>query len=36
MEPYRYHVYVCEQRKPEGAPCCSANGSLRVIEALRR
>jgi (2Fe-2S) ferredoxin/SAM-dependent methyltransferase len=36
MEPYRYHVYVCDQRKPEGAPCCSANGSPRVIEALRR
>lgn len=36
MEPYRYHVYVCEQRKPEGAPSCSAHGSLRVIDALRR
>jgi (2Fe-2S) ferredoxin/predicted O-methyltransferase YrrM len=36
MEPYRHHVYVCDQRKPEGAPCCSANGSARVIEALRR
>ena len=36
MEPYRYHVYACEQRKPEGAPSCSRNGSLRMIEALRR
>ncbi len=36
MEPYRLHVYVCDQRKPEGAPSCSAKGSLRVIEALRR
>ena len=36
MEPYRLHVYVCDQRKPEGAPCCSARGSVRVIEALRR
>jgi 3-hydroxy-5-methyl-1-naphthoate 3-O-methyltransferase len=35
MQPYRYHVFVCEQRKPEGAPCCSANGSLRVLEAIR-
>ena len=36
MEPYRLHVYVCDQRKPEGAPCCSARGSVRVIEVLRR
>jgi (2Fe-2S) ferredoxin len=36
MEPFRYHVYVCDQKKPEGAPCCSAKGSARVIDALRR
>ncbi len=36
MEPYRLHIYACDQRKPEGAPCCSAHGSLKVIEALRR
>ena len=36
MEPYRLHVYMCDQRKPEGAPSCSARGSVRVIEALRR
>lgn len=36
MEPFRYHVYACDQRKPEGAPSCTANGSLEVIEALRR
>lgn len=36
MEPFRYHVYVCDQKKPEGAPCCSANGSARVIDVLRR
>jgi (2Fe-2S) ferredoxin len=36
MEPYRYHVYVCDQKKPDGVPCCSAKGSIRVIEALRR
>jgi (2Fe-2S) ferredoxin/SAM-dependent methyltransferase len=36
MQPYRYHVFICEQRKPEGAPCCFANGSPQVIEALRR
>ena len=36
MEPFRYHVYVCDQKKPEGAPACSARGSGAVIEALRR
>jgi 3-hydroxy-5-methyl-1-naphthoate 3-O-methyltransferase len=36
MEPFRHHVYVCDQRKPEGAPCCSARGSGAVLEALRR
>jgi (2Fe-2S) ferredoxin/predicted O-methyltransferase YrrM len=36
MEPFRYHVYVCDQKKPEGAPCCSARGSGAVIDALRR
>ena len=36
MEPYRLHVYVCGQKKPEGAPCCSARGADRVVDALRR
>ncbi|MCG6954786.1 MAG: methyltransferase domain-containing protein [Gemmatimonadetes bacterium] len=36
MEPYRLHVYACEQKKAEGAPSCSANGSAQTIEALRR
>ena len=36
MEPFRCHDYVCDQRKPEGAPACSARGSGAVIEALRR
>ncbi len=36
MEPFRYHVYVCDQKKPEGVPCCSARGSGAVIEALRK
>jgi (2Fe-2S) ferredoxin/SAM-dependent methyltransferase len=36
MEPFRHHVYVCDQRKPEGAPCCSARGSGAVLDALRR
>ena len=36
MEPFRHHVYVCDQQKPEGVPCCPARGSGKVIVALRR
>jgi len=36
MEPFRFHVFVCNQQKPEGAPCCSGRGSAEVIDALRR
>ncbi|MGD0496947.1 MAG: methyltransferase [Bryobacteraceae bacterium] len=36
MEPFRYHVFICDQQKPDGAPCCAAHGSGRVIDALRR
>ena len=35
MEAFRHHVYICDQKKPEGAPSCPANGSALVIEALR-
>ncbi len=35
MEPFRYHVYVCTQEKPDGAPCCAARGSVAVLDALR-
>ena len=36
MEPFRFHVFVCDQQKPEGVPCCSAHGSAQVLDALRR
>ncbi len=36
MEAFRYHVFVCDQQKAEGAPCCAARGSGKTIEALRR
>ena len=36
MHPFRFHVFVCDQQKPEGVPCCSAHGSGQVLEALRR
>ncbi len=36
MHPFRYHVFACEQKKPEGAPSCTAHGSQAVVDALRR
>ncbi|MFZ0963796.1 MAG: methyltransferase [Terriglobia bacterium] len=36
MEPFRYHVYICDQKKPEGVPCCPGRGSAATIEALRK
>lgn len=36
MEPFRFHVFVCDQQKPEGVPCCAARGAGQVLEALRR
>jgi (2Fe-2S) ferredoxin/SAM-dependent methyltransferase/DNA-binding CsgD family transcriptional regulator len=35
MQIAQYHVFACEQRKPEGIPSCSACGSKKVIEHLR-
>lgn len=35
MEAYDYHVYVCNQKKPEGVPSCSAHGSDELINLLR-
>jgi len=36
MEPFRFHLFVCTQQKPEGAPSCSASGSLAVLDAMER
>jgi (2Fe-2S) ferredoxin len=36
MEPFHYHVFVCDQKKPEGAPSCCARGAEETIEALRK
>jgi (2Fe-2S) ferredoxin/predicted O-methyltransferase YrrM len=36
MQPFRYHVLACDQKKPDGLPCCGARGSAAVIDALRR
>jgi (2Fe-2S) ferredoxin/precorrin-6B methylase 2 len=36
MQPFRYHVFICDQKKPEGVPCCAARGSGATLEALRQ
>jgi len=36
MEPFRFHLFVCTQQKPEGVPSCPASGSLAVLEGLDR
>jgi len=36
MEPFRFHLFVCTQLKPEGVTSCPASGSLGVLEALER
>lgn len=36
MEPFRHHIFVCTQEKPEGVPCCPGNGSWGVLQALGR
>jgi (2Fe-2S) ferredoxin/predicted O-methyltransferase YrrM len=34
MEPFRFHLFVCTQSKPEGVPSCAANGSLPLLPIL--
>jgi (2Fe-2S) ferredoxin/SAM-dependent methyltransferase len=36
MEPFRFHLFVCTQQKPEGIPSCPASGSFAVLDALDR
>ncbi|HUP05115.1 MAG TPA: (2Fe-2S) ferredoxin domain-containing protein [Bryobacteraceae bacterium] len=36
MEAFHYHVFVCDQKKPEGVPGCCAHGGAEMLEALRR
>lgn len=36
MEPYRSHVIVCTQQKPEGVPSCCSCGSWQLLRALER
>ncbi len=34
MQPFRYHVIVCTQQKPENVPACAAAGAGQVVGAL--
>lgn len=36
MRPFQFHVFVCDQQKPEGLPCCAARGGAQIVEILRR
>ncbi len=36
MQVNRYHVFACDQRKPDGLPCCNGRNATAVIEALRK
>ena len=36
MQPFHYHVFICDQKKPEGVPCCPARGSADTLNALRK
>jgi len=36
MQPYRFHVLACDQRKPDGLGCCNSRNSSLVIDALRK
>jgi len=36
MEPFRFHIFVCTQQKPEGIVSCAASRSSEVLEALDR
>lgn len=36
MEPFAYHVFICDQQKPEGVACCAARGSGKTLAALRK
>ncbi len=35
MLPFRHHVFVCTNRKPDDDGCCAARGSEQVLEKFR-
>ena len=36
MEPFRFHLFICTQQKPEGVPSCASAESFAVLAALDR
>ena len=36
MEPFRHHIFVCTQEKPEGVTCCPGAGSWGILGVLER
>ena len=36
MEPFRHHLFLCTQEKPEGVTSCLHSGSWQVLAALER
>jgi len=34
MEPFRYHIYICTQKKHEGAPSCLNKGAQETLASL--
>lgn len=36
MEPFRIHLFICTQQKPEGVTSCAASGSFAVLDELDR
>ncbi len=36
MEPFRHHIFVCTQEKPEGVTCCPGGGSWSILQSLER
>ncbi len=36
MEPFRFHLFVCTQQKPEGIKSCPGSGAFAVLDALDR
>src|ERR1039458_4804902 len=36
MEPFRLHLFVCTQQKPEGIPSCPTSGAFALLTAMDR
>ena len=36
MEPFRHHIFVCMQEKPEGVTSCTSCGSGQTLDSLHR